>query len=505
MNDTARAEDLLAQVGALDPDASTRSIVTHGAVIVLNGDRAWKFKRPVRLRYFDFSTPQLRRAALDAELRLNRRFAPDLYIAVHAIRRAADDSLSFDGAGEIVDHVLEMTRFDDDALMVNYAHPGGLDDDLLQRLAVRVVELHQGSEISADSHGAQRLQEVVDGNLASMAAFPEIIEPVVAQELTDRITALITEHRDLLDDRARGGRVRHCHGDLHLGNVAIIDGEPIPFDCLEFDAELATTDVLYDLAFLVMDLWARGLRHEANVVVNTYFDHATFDGFIDDEEAFSLLPVLLAVRATVRAHVAAAEHDVERAHEYLALALGFTDSSLAQLVAIGGGSGTGKSTIARAVGGSLDPAPGARILRTDVLRKRLAGVGIGDRLPRSAYTDAARAAVYTELFRFAEADLRGGMSVVADAVFGRRSQSSAIADAAERAGVDFTGIWLELPEAERISRIEHRGLDASDADATVARRQSETLELPDERWRRVEASGDVESVVAASGLGADRG
>ena len=505
MTDATLAEDMLAQVGALDPGSPTRSIVTHGAVIVLNGDRAWKLKRPVRLRYFDFSRPQRRGQALDAELRLNRRFAPGIYLAVHTISRADDGLLSFDGTGEIVDHVLEMTRFDDDALMVTHAHPGGLDDDLLQRLAMRVVELHQGSEISADARGAQRLQEVVDGNLASMQAFPEIIEPVVAQELTDRITTLITEHRDLLDDRARAGRVRHCHGDLHLGNVAIVDGEPIPFDCLEFDAELATTDVLYDLAFLVMDLWARGLRHEANVVANTYFDHATFEGSIDDEEAFSLLPVLLAVRATVRAHVAAAEQDVERAHEYLALALGFTDFSLPQLVAIGGGSGTGKSTIARAVGGSLDPAPGARILRTDVLRKRLAGVGIADKLPRSAYTDTARAAVYTELFRLAEADIRGGMSVIADAVFGRSSQSTATADVAERAGVDFTGIWLELPEAERISRIEHRGLDASDADASVARRQRETLERPDDHWRRVKASGGVESVVAASGLGADRG
>ena len=110
---------------------------------------------------------------------------------------------------------------------------------------------------------------------------------------------------------------------------------------MEFDAELATTDVLYDLAFLVMDLWARGLRHEANVVVNTYFDHATFDGAIDDEQAFCLLPVLLAVRATVRAHVAAAEHDVDRAHEYLSLALGFTESARPRLVAIGGGSGGG--------------------------------------------------------------------------------------------------------------------------------------------------------------------
>lgn len=498
MSDAVRYEELLGKVGVLDRGSPTRRITTHGAVVILNGDRAWKFKRPVRLRYFDFSTPKRRRQALETELRLNRRLAPDLYIAVHSIRRGDDGSLTFDGPGEPIEYVLEMIRFDDDALLVSRAHPGGLSDELLGRLAERIVEVHQTSEISPDPLGAQRLQEVVDGNLASMSAFPQIIEPTVARELTDRITTLIDDHRSLLDERARAGRVRHCHGDLHLANVAIIDDKPIPFDCLEFDAEMATTDVLYDLAFLVMDLWARGLRHEANVVVNTYFDHAVFDARTDDEAAFVLLPVLLAVRATVRAHVAAAEGAVDSAHEYLALALGFTEAVPPRLIAIGGGSGTGKSTVARAIGGSIDPAPGARILRTDVLRKRLAGVSMEDELPRSAYSDSARAAVYAELFRVTAADLTAGMSVIADAVFGRTDQSTTIADVAEDAGVDFSGIWLELSETERISRIEHRGPDASDADAAVARRQSASLQLPDFRWRRVDATGGVDAVVAAS-------
>lgn len=500
MTDTDPTEELLAGVGVLDPATPTRRIVTHGAVIILNGDRAWKFKRPVRLRYFDFSTPRRRRDALDDELRLNRRFAPDLYVAVHTIRRSANGALSLDGSGEVVDHVLEMKRFDDDALLITHAHPGGLSDELLQRLAVRIVALHRTSKVSADPLGAQRLQEVVDGNLASMSVFPQIIDPAAATELTDRITALVIEHRELLDERARAGQVRRCHGDLHLANVAIIDGEPTPFDCLEFDAEMATTDVLYDLAFLAMDLWARGLRHEANVVVNTYFDHADVDGRTDDERAFCLLPVMLAVRATVRAHVAAAEGDVVQSREYFSLARRFTESHTPRLIAIGGGSGTGKSTIARAIGGSVDPAPGARILRTDVLRKRLSGVSMDDELPRSAYSDSARAAVYAELFRLTAADLTAGMSVIADAVFGQTDQSTTISDLAEDAGVDFSGVWLELSETERISRIEHRGPDASDADAAVARRQTETLELPGRRWRRVDAAGGVDAVVAASGL-----
>ncbi|MBE7192096.1 AAA family ATPase [Gordonia polyisoprenivorans] len=476
--------ELLTAAGALDPDLPTDRIVTHGAVVFLNGTHAWKMKRPVRLRFFDFSSPELRHDVLQQELTLNRRFAPEVYRAVHAIRRADDGSLTLDGPGETVDWVLEMTRFDDDALLVHRAEPGNLDDAFLRTLAESVVDLHASSPIRDDPYGAARLQEVVDGNLASMSAFPDVIDPAAARRLTSRITAMITERSETLDARARRGRVRRVHGDLHLGNIAIIDGRPVPFDCLEFDEEMATTDVLYDLAFLLMDLWARDLRHEANVVVNQYLDRSP-----DDEDGFCLLPIMLAVRATVRAHVSAAADAADDATRYLSLALGFTEPVAPRLMAIGGGSGTGKTTVARAIGGDLEPAPGARILRTDVLRKRLAGVGETEKLPRSAYTPQARSAVYDELNRLATTDLAGGMSVVADAVFGSATQQQAIAAVATETGVDFTGWWLELDEAERISRITHRGPDASDADESVARRQTATLEPPDE-WTHVDAHAD---------------
>ncbi|MGW0039565.1 bifunctional aminoglycoside phosphotransferase/ATP-binding protein [Gordonia sp. NPDC003376] len=463
--------ETLTRAGILDPDIKTTRIVTHGAVIFLNGDRAWKMKRPVRYRYLDFSTPALRHDALDAELRLNRRIAPDVYLGLHEV--TGEDGL---------DWVLEMTRFDDDALLVTHAQAGTLDDTLLRRLAERTVELHAASEICPDPHGAARIQEVVDGNLGSMSAFPEILDPPRATLLTDRLTAMIAANADLLDARARAGRVRHGHGDLHMGNIAVIDGEPVPFDCLEFDAEMATTDVLYDIAFLVMDLWARGLRHEANVVINTYLDLSP-----DDEDGFALMPILLSVRATVRAHVGAAAGAIDHARDYLDLALAFTDPEPARLIAIGGGSGTGKTTVARAVGGDLAPAPGARILRSDVLRKRLAGVSAETRLPASGYTPEMGARVYAELNRLAGDDLTAGMSVIADAVFGRAVHREAIEAVADGCGCGFVGIWLELDEAERISRIEARGADASDADAAVARRQTQSLQAPGTEWAHIDA------------------
>lgn len=471
----------LNEAGVIDPQLPTERIDTHAAVIVLNGDRAWKFKRPVRFSYLDFSTPDRRHDALQAELRLNRRTAPQVYRGLHAVRRDVDGSLSLDGPGDTVDWVLEMTRFEHDALLIRRAETTGLDAQLLRPLTESVVALHTSAEVCTDPEGAARLRTVVDGNVVSMAAYPEILEPARAAELTRRLRALIDHHTDLLDRRARAGRVRHGHGDLHLANIAVLDNRPVPFDCLEFDAELATTDVLYDLAFLLMDLWVRGLRTEANTVVNGYIDLSP-----DDEEAYGLLPMMVSVRATVRAHVEAAQGHVDAAREYLDLALGVLDVVPTRLVAFGGGSGTGKSTWARAVGGYVGRAPGARILRSDVLRKRLAGVPIFTRLPESAYDAVTGRQVYAEINRLADRLLRSGMSAIADAVYARDADRTTIAATAAAADAQFTGIWLELPEPERIARVTAREADPSDADASIVRRQSPSLATP-RGWTAIDA------------------
>ncbi|GED99115.1 bifunctional aminoglycoside phosphotransferase/ATP-binding protein [Gordonia crocea] len=482
---------LLAETGATGADATT--IVTHGAVIVLDGDRAWKLKRPVAYRYMDFSTADRRRHALQEELRLNRRTAPHLYRAVHAITRGADGTAILDGPGEPVDWVLEMTRFPDDALLARHADRGRLDDSLMTALAGQIVSLHHDAEVSADTAGAARLLDVVVGNRESMARYPEILDPARADELTDRLTTLIEARSALLDERAAAGRVRHGHGDLHLNNIALLDGVPVPFDCLEFDPEYAIADVLYDLAFTLMDLWGRGMRHEANVLANAYLDDSP-----DDESGFGLLPLMVAVRATVRAHVLAAAGDAGAARRYLELALTVVEPAPPLLVAIGGGSGTGKSTLARKLGGDCGAAPGARILRSDVLRKRLAGVSTLTRLPTTAYSSSMSALVYRELERLAGRDLADGMSVIADAVFGTADEQAAIRAQALAVGAQWRGIWLALPLDQRIARIAGRGPDASDATADVARAQDLSIAPPADGWTHLVADDDA--VRAATAL-----
>lgn len=298
----AESAALVRLLGARSGQPVTR-IETHAAFIFLTGDRAWKAKRPVRLAYLDFSSPARRRAALEAELRLNRRTAPDLYLGVHAVVRGADGALALDGTGAPVEWLLEMRRFPDGALLDEQVARGTLDPAILLRLADRLVAFHAEAAICPDPQGAARLRKVIDGNAASFAAAP-LLDPATVADLLERQRAALEEHAGLLDQRARAGRVRHCHGDLHLANIALVGGEAVPFDCLEFDAELATIDVLYDLAFLLMDLCRRDGCGEAARLLDRYLDRSP-----QDHAGVVLMPLLLSVRAAIRAHVAAARAD----------------------------------------------------------------------------------------------------------------------------------------------------------------------------------------------------
>ncbi len=273
MSDTGQADTIafLAAPGTYGVSGPVQMIATHASFVFLVGDRAYKLKRAVKFPYLDFSTPALREAACIREFRLNKAAAPEIYRGVRHITRESSGELGFDGNGPVADTVVEMARFSQEAILDRIAGRGDLNADLQERLAATIAAFHALAPVARSSSGAEIMAHVVDLNRVALDACGAFTRSGIL-ELDMAMRRQLDRHAAALDFRAREGKVRRCHGDLHLRNICLIDGEPRLFDCLDFSEELATIDVLYDLAFLLMDLWQSGLRREANIIANRYCD-----------------------------------------------------------------------------------------------------------------------------------------------------------------------------------------------------------------------------------------
>jgi hypothetical protein len=475
-------------------------IDTHASIVFLAGKCAWKLKRAVRYDYLDFSTVERRRAMCDAEVRINRRTAPDLYRGVVPVARQRDGSLALGGSGTPVDWLVEMVRFDQDGLFDRLAARGDLNLDLMRPLAAAIARFHHTAERRLDHGGAPGMAWVVEGNATGFAEQGAgILEEAACADLTRRSREEIERHRDLLDSRRDRGCVRQCHGDLHLRNIVMIDGRPTLFDAIEFNDEIACIDVLYDLAFLLMDLWRRQMPRHANIIWNGYVTDT------DDVGGIPLLPIFLSCRAAVRAKTSATaanlQGDPQRkrelqdmAREYLAMAQRLLQPPPACLIAIGGLSGSGKSTLARALAPLIGAVPGAVVIRSDETRKQLCGVDPLQRLGPEGYTAEMSRQVYETIAHRAAQAVAGGQSAIVDAVYGRPADRETIGRVAAAAQVPFVGLWLDAPEAVLLARSEQRRLDASDADAAVIRQQL-AQDVGVVAWRRIDASRTLDDVL----------
>jgi uncharacterized protein len=483
--------------------ATVERIDTHSSIIVLAGERAYKLKRAVRFDYLDFSTPERRRVLCEAEVRLNRRTAPTLYRSVVAITQEGNGSYALGGNGRPLDWVVEMNRFPQEALFDRLASADCLGIDLMGPLASAVADFHRSAEQRPDHGGTEGMSWVIDGNAAGFAEFGSAcLNPSTARRVTHDAHRKVERLGALLERRRKAGFVRQCHGDLHLRNIVLLDGRPTLFDGIEFNDEIACTDVLYDLAFLLMDLWRRRLPRHANTVLNRYLaEMSAFDGV-------ALLPLFLSCRAAVRAKTTATaaqlQPDVQRrreledtAREYLAMAEHLLHPPDPCLVAVGGFSGTGKSTLALNLAPSIGAVPGAVVLRSDEIRKRLCGVPVLGPLGAEGYSTHVSNRVYAHLADQAALILAGGHSVIVDAVHAHPSERRAIEQVAEAASVPFIGLWLDAPESMLIDRIVHRRNDASDADAAVIRMQR-SQDAGEITWCRLDASMLPSSVLSAA-------
>jgi aminoglycoside phosphotransferase family enzyme/predicted kinase len=500
--DQTAVTDFLASPSA-HGGARVERIDTHASVIFLAGDRAYKLKRAVRFDYLDFSTRDRRHTLCDAEVRLNRRTAPALYRGVVPITREGDGSFALGGAGAPVDWVVEMNRFPQEALFDRLASAGRLDLELMSPLATAIAAFHASAEQRADHGGKRGMSWVIEGNAAGFAEFGRTcLDPSTSARVIADSCRKLDRCANLLEQRRTSGFVRQCHGDLHLRNIVLWDGRPTLFDGVEFNDEIACTDVLYDLAFLLMDLWRRKLPRHANIVWNRYLTET------GDLEAVSLMPLFLSCRAAVRAKTSATaaqlQSDDQRrtelqglAQRYLAMAEDLLQPTRASLIAVGGLSGSGKSTLALGLAPHHGAVPGAVVLRSDESRKRVCGVPFLECLGSAGYSPEISARVYATLAERAALVLRNGHSAIIDAVCARRADRDTIEAVAQSASVPFVGLWLEAPEPVLLARAQQRRNDPSDANADVIHRQREQ-DHGVVRWSRIDASRSAASVLSCA-------
>jgi aminoglycoside phosphotransferase family enzyme len=299
--------------------ATVERIDTHTAIVFLAGERAYKLKRAVRFDYLDFSTVERRCAMCEAEVRLKRRTAPAISRGVMAISREPDGGLALGGSGTPIEWVVEMHRFSQEALFDRLAARERLDLELMPSLAASIAAFHLIAEPRFAHGGAAGMEWVINGNAAGFAEYgQEVLDSLACRRLIEDSRAEFGTRGAVLDERRAAGFVRYCHGDLHLRNIVLLDGQPTLFDGVEFNDEIACIEVLYDVAFLLMDLWRRRLPRHANTVWNRYLED------VADLSGISLMPLFLSCRAAVRAKTSATaarlQPDIGRRHELEALA-----------------------------------------------------------------------------------------------------------------------------------------------------------------------------------------
>jgi uncharacterized protein len=480
-------------------------IDTHAASVFLAGKRALKIKRAVRFPFLDYSTLQQRKEACEAEIAVNAPYAPEIYRGVVAITRKASGRLAIGGTGTPVEWAVDMRRFDEKQTLDRIA--GEIDDTLADALGRAVAAAHSGKRVAkAPAVEVERwiaaIGTYIDEHVEAFGRHPDIFPVAASDELARRSRATYERIVPFLRERGRRGFIRRIHGDLHLGNIVLIDGRPVLFDAIEFSDIIGSGDVFYDLAFLLMDLLERRIAPAANIVLNRYL---TETRRVENLDALAMLPFFLSMRAAIRAKVTAARleraADADRppiaraARAYFAFAARAIAPPRPAFIAVGGLSGTGKSVLARMLAPIVEPMPGAVIVRSDVERKALFGLSETEKLPSSAYTNDVNARVYATLGDEARRIVAAGHSVIVDAVFAKPDERAAITEAAKSAGMQLHGLFLTADKATRLSRVGGRVRDASDADTAVAQAQ-ERYELGRLEWAGIDASGTPEATLS---------
>ncbi len=472
--------------------APAKKIDTHGAVVFLSGDRGFKMKRAVKFPYMDFSTVERRAAMCAAEVEFNERMAPEIYLGTMPVRRTPALVLGElnEKAVDAADWLVVMRRFDETCLFDQMAERGALTSDLMAALGARVAQVHDSLPVIRGSFcQPEAYRDSVASDVRQVTDHGDRLDTEISRRLAVALPGALEPFLELVARRVAAGAIRRCHGDLHLRNIVLIDGKPMPFDAIEFSERIANIDVMYDIAFTLMDLCHRGLRPLANRLLNEWLWRIADLPGAPHHEALALLPMFLARRACIRAYVdssvtAVSGADNAPARAYQRSAMTFLEPAPPRLMAVGGLSGSGKTTYALKIAPEIGRVPGAVVVRSDVERKRLAGVALEERMPAGSYTPESSAQVYAAMLDRGGQALRAGHSVILDAVFAKPEERAAAEALARKLGVPFEGTWLDIPKDVAQARVAARTGDASDATPAVVERQF-GYDLGEISWKRV--------------------
>jgi hypothetical protein len=467
------------------PAGGIECIETHASWVVLAGDYAYKIKKPLDLGFLDYSTPERRRAMCEEELRLNRRSAPEIYDTVVGIRDGAAPAIVTPDDGD--EFAVRMRRFDQSALFARRLEAGNLAGEHLDAVARHVADFHAAAAVAQPDDGFGTADAVIFPVQQNFDQMRERVSDAALLERIERLEAWSAgESRrlaDTFDKRLADGCVRECHGDLHLANIVWLDGRARLFDGIEFNPQLRWTDVVADIAFLVMDCEARDRADLANRFLDAWLE-AT-----GDYEGLALLGYYVVYRAMVRAKVAAirmgqASGDAARAcRDELAMYLDYARSRIeprqGRVWIASGPSGAGKSTQGRVAVERV----GAIRIRSDVERKRLAGLAATERATAAVgeglYGAEMTRRAYARLQEIVRAVVAAGRPALVDATFLKRAQRDTFRALAGELGVPFAILAFDAPPdvlRERVAKRAAEGTDAADADVTVLEHQLATRE-----------------------------
>ncbi|HEX6703772.1 MAG TPA: AAA family ATPase [Albitalea sp.] len=488
-------EALRRRLQARSPGHPVELIETHISWVLLAGDEAYKLKKPVKLGFLDFSTRDARRRFCDEELRLNRRLAPTLYLDVVPVTGTPEDP-EF-GAGPAIDHAVRMRRFPAGSLFTERLAAGHLEPALIDALAQRIADFHTAGAGDGTPFGTP--DAVESASMQVLAALEAHDGAAALHSVRRWLEDAAPRLRPAWEARRRAGRVRECHGDLHLANVAWFEGEVVAFDCIEFDPSLRWIDVASDVAFVVMDLIAHRRRDLAFRFLDGWLQHT------GDHDALGVLRHGLVHRAMVRALVTRLRPSAPRdaGPDYLALARQLAGGGDARLMITHGLSGSGKSFVSQ----RLLEHVGAVRLRSDVERKRLFRLQATQRsaavVPGGIYGADANERTFATLCERSRVSLQAGWPTIVDAAFLRVQERASFERLAGELNVPFLILHCHAGLQTLRGRIEHRQAhehDASEADTSVLERQLGWQEPLTDAERRhavdvdTEAALDVEAI-----------